>query len=57
MKAPGTEKRATFFLENRSEVEMEEGAPSFMMPNAPVGMVSPTLIVMVAAVVENDLEM
>ena len=53
--APGTEKSATFFLEKRSEVDREEGAPSFIMPKEPVGIVSPTLMVMFAdAVVENE---
>ena len=38
-------KRATFFPENRSSVDMDPGPSLVMMPKEPEGMVSPTLMV------------
>lgn len=46
VKAPGTEKRATFFLEKRSDVVRGAGPEGVMMVKVPEGRVSPTLIVM-----------
>ena len=45
--APGTEKRATFFLEKRSSVERAPGPSLVMMPKEPVGILSPIVRVMV----------
>ena len=56
MNAPGTEKSATFFLAKRSWVDMAPGPSFVMIPKEPVGMVSPTLMVMVDDVVERGRE-